>query len=100
LYLHKVYSPLVLPRAVRPSPLKGYIGTLPRGYIRNVPLPRVPIHQSTLSHQVHTITEFQRLMLLVHSRPHGTLLPLILGTTFCLIFNGNHLATKLLSTSR
>jgi hypothetical protein len=37
------------------------VGTLPEGYIRNVPLPRVPILQSTSSetrHQVHTIPDY------------------------------------------
>jgi hypothetical protein len=39
LYLHTKYSPLVLRRATRPSTLKGCVGTLPEGYIHNVPLP-------------------------------------------------------------
>ena len=40
-------SPLVLPRAQRPSTLKGCVGTLQDGYIHNVPLPRVvPREQS------------------------------------------------------
>jgi hypothetical protein len=34
----------------------------------------------------------------MHSHLHGTPLPLILRTTFCLIFNGNHLAAQILST--
>jgi hypothetical protein len=34
----------------------------------------------------------------MRSRLHGTPLPLILGTTFCLIFNGNYLAAQILST--
>ncbi len=44
-YLHEENSPLVLPRATRPSTLKGCVGTLKDGYIRNVPLPRVPREQ-------------------------------------------------------
>ena len=40
-YLHEENSPLELPRAQRPSTLKGCVGTLQDGYIRNVPLPRV-----------------------------------------------------------
>ena len=44
-YLHEVNSPLVLPRAVKPSTLKGCVGTLQDGYVRNVPLPRVPREQ-------------------------------------------------------
>jgi hypothetical protein len=50
-YLHKINSPLVLPRATRP-------GNLPEGYIRNVPLLRVPGDQSTVQSRVppvHTI---------------------------------------------
>ena len=46
-YLHESTSPLVLPRATRPSTLKGCVGTLPEGFVRNVPLPRVPNKQST-----------------------------------------------------
>jgi hypothetical protein len=41
-YLHEEHSPLVLPRATRPNTLKGCVGTLPAGYVRKVPLPRVP----------------------------------------------------------
>ena len=36
-YLHEDSSPLVLPRAIRPSTLKVCVGTLPEGYIHNVP---------------------------------------------------------------
>jgi hypothetical protein len=43
---------LVLPRAARPSTLKGCVGNLPKGYIRNVPLPRVPRDQSTFTSRV------------------------------------------------
>ncbi len=60
-YLHKDNSPLVLPRAIRPSTLKGCVGTLPTGYVRNVPLPRVLIRQSPTSQvsQVrHTIPDY------------------------------------------
>jgi len=39
-YLHEVNSPLVLPRASRPSTLKGCVRNLPQGFVRNVPLPR------------------------------------------------------------
>ena len=44
-YLHEENSPLVLPRAMRPSTLKGCVGTLKDGYVPNVPLPRVPREQ-------------------------------------------------------
>jgi hypothetical protein len=43
---------LVLPRAARPSTLKGCVGNLPEGYIQNVPLPRVPRDQSTFPSRV------------------------------------------------
>ena len=46
-YLHQEDSPQYLPRAVRPSTLKGCVGTLKDGYIRKVPLPRIPRIQST-----------------------------------------------------
>jgi hypothetical protein len=32
-YLHEIHSPLVLPRAARPSTLKRCVGNLPEGYI-------------------------------------------------------------------
>jgi hypothetical protein len=41
-YVHQENSPSVLPRASKPSSLKGCVGTLPKGYVCNVPLPRVP----------------------------------------------------------
>ena len=49
-YLHTTNSPRYLPRAAAPSTLKGCIGTLPNGYIRSAPLPRVtpvPLGQQT-----------------------------------------------------
>jgi hypothetical protein len=49
---------LVLPWATRPSTLKGCVGTHPAGYIRNVPLPRVPLQQGNQSHQVDTIPDY------------------------------------------
>jgi hypothetical protein len=42
-YLNKDNSPLVLLQVIRPSTLKGCVGTLHKEYIHNVPLPRVPI---------------------------------------------------------
>jgi hypothetical protein len=45
-YLHTQNYPVILPRAVRPSTLKGCVGTLQNRYIRNVPLPRAPRIQS------------------------------------------------------
>ena len=46
-YLHMENSPWYLPRAACPSALKGCVGTLKDGYIRKVPLPRIPRTQST-----------------------------------------------------
>ena len=46
-YLYTKNSPRYLPRVVRPSTLKGCVGTLKDGYIRRVPLPRVPRVQIT-----------------------------------------------------
>ena len=40
-YLHMHNSPRVLPRAVAPSTLRGCVGTLPNGYTKAAPLPRV-----------------------------------------------------------
>jgi hypothetical protein len=59
-YLQIANSPRVLPRAVRPSALKGCVGTLKDGYIRKVPLPRVPVllprvpRIQSASHMCHT----------------------------------------------
>jgi hypothetical protein len=39
-------------------PLSLDIGTLPKGYVRNVPLPRVPVHQSAPAHQVQAIPDY------------------------------------------
>ena len=58
-YLHEKNSPTVLPRAHRPSTLKGCVGTLPEGYVRNVPLPRVPVRQSAQSQQIPDYYEDQ-----------------------------------------
>ena len=40
-YLHMHNSPRELPRASNPSTLRGCVGTLPNGYIRSVPMPRI-----------------------------------------------------------
>ncbi len=40
-YLHSHASPTHLPRALAPSTLKGCVGTLPDGYTRSAPLPRL-----------------------------------------------------------
>ena len=58
-YLHEANSPLVLPRALRPSALKGCVGTQDTGYVRNVPLPKVPLRQSTRLHSLPDYYEDQ-----------------------------------------
>ncbi len=45
-YLHQDNSPRILPRALRPSTLKGCAGILGGVYVRNVPLPGVSQLQS------------------------------------------------------
>ena len=45
-YLHETTSVRELPRACKPSTLKGCVGTLPDGYVRTNPLPQVPTRQS------------------------------------------------------
>jgi hypothetical protein len=62
-YLHTKYFPSVLPRATRPSTLKGCVGTLPEGYIHNLPLPQVPRVQSAKSRvEVHAIPGYYKIM--------------------------------------
>jgi hypothetical protein len=60
-YLHEINLPLVLPQAVRPSTLKGCAGTRPKGYVQNVPLPRLPLRQSTRTQVRHTISDYYKL---------------------------------------
>jgi hypothetical protein len=45
-YLHMENSPRFLPRAQKPSALKGCVGTLDDRYVHKVPLPRAPRIQS------------------------------------------------------
>ena len=61
-YLHMENSPRVLPRAVRPSTLKGCVGTLKDGYVRNVPLTRAPRIQrvSHVTNQSHADTYYSQ----------------------------------------
>jgi hypothetical protein len=40
--------------------LKAAVGTLPEGYVRNVPLPRVPKIQRARSHQVTKIPDYYK----------------------------------------
>jgi hypothetical protein len=50
-FLHEENSPMELPRAIRPSTLKGCVETLKDGYVGNIPLPQVPQIQSA-SHEL------------------------------------------------
>jgi hypothetical protein len=54
-YLHEKNSPLELPHEIRPSTLKGFVGTLNNGYIRNVPLPQVLWIQSASPMKSHEL---------------------------------------------
>ena len=45
-YLHQANSPMVLPRALAPAALRGCVGTLPKGYTRGAPLPKVPSYRA------------------------------------------------------
>jgi hypothetical protein len=45
-YLHMENSPRFFPRAQKSSALKGCVGTLNDGYVRNIPIPRAPLIQS------------------------------------------------------
>ena len=45
-YLHEPNSVQELPRASKPSTLKGCVGTLPDGYLKATPLPQLPTRQS------------------------------------------------------
>ncbi len=99
LYLHTKYSPSVLPRATRPSTLKGCVWTLPEGYIHNVPLPWVPRVQGAKSRvQVHAIPDYYKTMYTVPmyispcsrvesvAYAYGMILPLITTTNLLSIF--------------
>lgn len=44
-YLHTKNSPTVLPRASAPKTLRGCVGTLPDGYVRTTPLPRLHVRK-------------------------------------------------------
>jgi hypothetical protein len=51
-YLHKPNSVRELPRASKPSTLKGCVGSLPDGYLKLNPLPQVPTKQSALTSKI------------------------------------------------
>jgi hypothetical protein len=65
-YLHLANSPRVLPRAERPSALKGCVGTLKDGYVRKVPLPQAPriqhtSHKTTVAHNTCYLAQVPRI---------------------------------------
>eukprot|EP00804_Cyclotella_cryptica_P007211 CCRYP_009751-RB/>CCRYP_009751-RB protein AED:0.29 eAED:0.25 QI:0/-1/0/1/-1/1/1/0/612 len=49
-YLHTGTSPTLLPRANAPSSLRGCVGTLPNGYTRTSPFPRIPSSKTRVPH--------------------------------------------------
>jgi hypothetical protein len=58
-YLHKPNSVRELPRASKPSTLKGCVGPLPNGYLKSNPLPQVPTRQSVLTGKIRLPTYFK-----------------------------------------
>jgi hypothetical protein len=65
-YLHLANSPRVLPRAERPSALKGCVGTLKDGYVHKVPLPQAPwiqrtSQQTTVAHDACYLAQVPRI---------------------------------------
>jgi len=56
-YLHMHSSPHTLPRALAPSTLKGCVGTLPNGYTRSVPLPRLRTDSYRSSQDTRILTQ-------------------------------------------
>jgi hypothetical protein len=65
-YLHMENSPRILPRAARPSALKGCVGTLTDGYICKVPLPQATwiqhaSHTSNMTHNTCYLAQFPRI---------------------------------------
>ncbi len=58
-YLHQADSSRVIPWALKPSTLKGCVGTVNNGYLRKVLLPQVPRDQSTI-HVACTVGKSKR----------------------------------------
>jgi len=63
-YLHMHNSPRHLPRAVAPSTLRGCVGTLPNGYTKAAPLPRVNPKRSRVQSRA-----LEPLTCSIHSQP-------------------------------
>jgi hypothetical protein len=70
-YLHAENSPRILPWAVRPSTLKGCVGTLQNGYIQNVPLPRVVPRIQSARHRASHVTIQGASHVTSHVTTHG-----------------------------
>jgi hypothetical protein len=89
-YLHTENSPRFLPWVLRPSTLKGCVGTLQNGYIQNVSLPRVaPRVQSAshvMSHGTEPITYYSQVPRVPMCSDHSRLLKGLGGTGPCLFF--------------
>ena len=54
LFLHEHNSPRELPRAVNPRDMKGCVGNLLGGYVRQRPLPLLPIARSLVQQEFAT----------------------------------------------
>ena len=50
--------------------VSAVVGTLPQGYVRNVPLPRIPLQQSTRSNQIHNLITTRYRMEFLHTILH------------------------------
>ncbi len=86
-YLHTKNSPRYLPREVRPSTLKGCVGTLKDGYIQRVPLPRVPRVQSTspvACARIHRNTAYTGYLLIARIPTWSDLLRSLSGLGRCI----------------
>ena len=59
-YLHTPESPTELPRALAPSTLRGCVGTLPKGYIRSAPLPKVRCQTAVAAPAIATYRAYLR----------------------------------------
>ncbi len=58
-YLHEPNSVRELPRASKPSTLKGCVGPLPDEYLKSNPLPQVPTRQSVPTGKIRLPTYFK-----------------------------------------
>ena len=81
-YLQQANSPIQLIRAARPSARRGCVETLADGYLKKIPLPRVP---SIAQAQAHTanVDLFRTRSTRTRTRVpvgHGTPVPLFTGT--------------------